>query len=332
MSAQGLGYVGRKVEPPIPQLQPITEIMIWTNRTHADPGHQWLRQRLLALVDELTLAPGSAEGHRRHISERRSPTLTLARARRVRRGLPWCGWETGGMPVLEEWWRRVSVTTAVPDASALVVVGLVALAAVVLAWRAVRMLVTVCHEAGHAVAATLSGRSLQGIRLHTDTSGLTVTRGRPTGIGMVVTLFAGYPAASVVGLAAAAVSGAGHAVAMLGLLVVLLALMLLKIRNVHGALVVVGLGAGLGLAAWYAPPQVLVWLAYGLAWLLLLAGPRPVLEVAWRGGRSSPGSDAAQLARLTRVPRLVWIVLWLGATLGALALGTALMLPGVMTG
>lgn len=238
------------------------------------------------------------------------------------------------MPVLEEWWRRVSVTTAVPDASALVVVGLVALAAVVLAWRAVRMLVTVCHEAGHAVAATLSGRSLQGIRLHSDTSGLTVTRGRPTGIGMVVTLFAGYPAASVVGLAAAAVSGAGHAVAMLGLLVVLLALMLLKIRNVHGALVVVGLGAGLGLAAWYAPPQVLVWLAYGLAWLLLLAGPRPVLEVAtaWRGGRSSPGSDAAQLARLTRVPRLVWIVLWLGATLGALALGTALMLPGVMTG
>ena len=234
------------------------------------------------------------------------------------------------MSVLEEVWRRVSATTPVPDASALVVIGFAALAAVVLAWPAVRMVVTVCHEAGHAVAATLTGRSLQGIRLHSDTSGLTVSRGRPTGVGMVVTLFAGYPGASLVGLLAAFVAGAGYAVAMLGLLVVLLALMLLKIRNVHGALVVLGLGAGLGLATWYAPTELLVWLAYGLAWLLLLAGPRPVLELMLRGGRASSGSDAAQLARLTRVPRVVWIVAWLAVTVGALASGTALMLPGVL--
>jgi hypothetical protein len=235
------------------------------------------------------------------------------------------------MPVLEELWRRVSATTPVPDASALVLIGFAALAAVVLAWPAVRMVVTVCHEAGHAVAATLTGRSLEGIRLHSDTSGLTVSLGRPTGVGMVVTLFAGYPAASVVGLLAAFVAGAGYAVAMLGLLVVLLALMLLKIRNVHGALVVLGLGAGLGLAAWYAPAEILVWLAYGLAWLLLLAGPRPVLELALRGGRADSGSDAAQLARLTHLPRVVWIVLWLAVTVGALASGTALMLPGMLS-
>lgn len=234
------------------------------------------------------------------------------------------------MSLLQDLWLRAVTTTPVPEASVLLVVGIVALGCVVLAWPVVRMVVTVCHEAGHAVAATVTGRSLQGIRLHSDTSGLTVSRGRPTGVGMVLTLFAGYPAASVVGLLAAAVAGAGYAVAMLGLLVVLLALMLLKIRNVHGALVVVGLGAGLGLAAWYLPAEVLGWVAYGLAWLLLLAGPRPVLELALRGGRSS-GSDAAQLARLTRLPRLVWIVLWLGATLGALALGTALMLPGAIT-
>lgn len=235
------------------------------------------------------------------------------------------------MPVLEELWRRVSATTPVPDASALVLIGFAALAAVVLAWPAVRMVVTVCHEAGHAVAATVTGRSLEGIRLHSDTSGLTVSLGRPTGVGMVVTLFAGYPAASVVGLLAAFVAGAGYAVAMLGLLVVLLALMLLKIRNVHGALVVLGLGAGLGLAAWYAPAEILVWLAYGLAWLLLLAGPRPVLELALRVGRADSGSDAAQLARLTHLPRVVWIVLWLAVTVGALASGTALMLPGMLS-
>lgn len=234
------------------------------------------------------------------------------------------------MSFLEELWRRVSATTPVPDAHALLVIALAALACVILAWPAVRMAVTVCHEAGHAVAATLSGRSLQGIRLHSDTSGVTVTRGKPTGPGMVFTLLAGYPAASIVGLLAAAMAGAGLAVAMLWVLMGLLALMLLKIRNMYGALVVMGLGAVLAVATWYAPGNVLVWVAHGLSWLLLLAGPRPVLELALSRGRDTAGSDAAQLARLTHLPRIVWIVLWLGATFGALMWGTALMLPGLL--
>lgn len=233
------------------------------------------------------------------------------------------------MAILEDLWRRAWVTTPVPDASVLLVIAFAALSGVVLAWPAVRMAVTVCHEAGHAVAATLTGRSLQGIRLHSDTSGVTLTRGKPQGAGMVITLFAGYPTASLVGLLAAAVAGAGHAVALLWLLVALLALMLVKIRNVHGALVVLALCAGLTLATWYAPAPLLVWLAYGLAWLLLLAGPRPVLELALGRGGATAGSDAAQLARLTRLPQLVWIALWLCGTVGALALGTAMMLPGL---
>lgn len=232
------------------------------------------------------------------------------------------------MTLVEELWRRASVTTPVPDMRALLVIASVSLACVLLAWPAVRMGVTVCHEAGHAIAATLTGRSLQGIRLHSDTSGVTLTRGRPTGPGMVLTLIAGYPAASLVGLAASAVAGAGHAVGMLWLLVGLLAVLLLKIRNVHGALVVLGFGAALGVATWYAPTHLLVWLAYALAWTLLLAGPRPVLETA-RRSPTTPGSDAAQLARLTHLPRLAWIAGWLAVTLGALALGTAWMLPAL---
>lgn len=231
------------------------------------------------------------------------------------------------MSALEEFWRRAWLTTAVPDAFVLLVIAGAALALVIVAWPVVRMAVTVCHEAGHAVVATLSGRSLEGIRLHSDTSGVTLTRGKPRGPGMVFTLLAGYPAASLMGLGAAAVAGAGHAVGLLWLLVILLALMLVKIRNLVGAAVVLGLGAILGLATWYAPVQVLVWLANGVSWLLLLAGPRPVLELALSGG--SPTSDAAQLARLTHLPRFVWISLWLLVTLGGLVLGTLLMLPGL---
>lgn len=234
------------------------------------------------------------------------------------------------MRLLSELWSRVTATTPVPDASFLFTIGLTALAAVVFAWPVVRMLVTVCHEAGHAIVATLAGRSLEGIRLHSDTSGLTLTRGKPTGPGMVFTVLAGYPAASLIGLLAAAIAGTGHAIAMLFVLLVLLALMLLKIRNLYGALVVTVLGCVLGFAVWYAPEQLLVSFAYWLAWLLLLAGPRPVIELAMRRRRSS-GSDAAQLARLTRLPQLFWIFLWLAGTLAALALGVTMMLPGVLS-
>lgn len=42
----------RLLEPPIPRLQPITEIMAWTNRTDAVPAHRWLRQTLIELAAE----------------------------------------------------------------------------------------------------------------------------------------------------------------------------------------------------------------------------------------------------------------------------------------
>lgn len=232
------------------------------------------------------------------------------------------------MSALEEFWRRALVTTPMPDAFVLLVIAGVALALVVFAWPLVRMAVTVCHEAGHAVVATLTGRKLQGIRLHSDTSGVTVTKGKPTGPGVVLMLFAGYPAASVAGLLAAYVAGAGYAIGLLWLLVALLALMLLQIRNLVGAGVVLALGAALGLASWYAPVQWLVWLAFAVAWLLLLAGPRPVFELALNP--RATGSDAAQLARLTRVPGALWIALWLIATVGALVWGATLMLPDLL--
>ncbi len=236
------------------------------------------------------------------------------------------------MSTLEDLWRRASTPTPPPDASTIVVIMLVALACVLFAWPAVRMAVTVCHEAGHAVAAALGGRSLDAIRLHSDTSGVTVTRGKAGGIGLIFTLLAGYPAASLVGVALAAVTGAGRAAAVLGLLVALLVLMLVKVRNLHGAVVVVGLAGALALAVLYAPDRTLGWLTVWLAWLLLLAGPRPVLELALGPGRAAAVSDAAQLARLTHLPRMVWIGLWLVGSLAALAAGVVLLLPELTHG
>lgn len=191
-------------------------------------------------------------------------------------------------------------------------------------WRGVRMLVTIVHEAGHAVAAVLTGRRLSGIRLHSDTSGLTVSHGRARGPGMVATLLAGYPAATVLGVAAAAVLGTGRAIAFLWLLVAALVLMLVQIRNLFGALVLLVVGGGLAAAAWWLPTSWLVLLAHLLCWLLLLAGPRPVLELM---GSSTARSDSAQLAALTRVPRRIWELLLVVVTVGGSIVGAMLSLP-----
>ncbi|MDT0203405.1 M50 family metallopeptidase [Nocardioides sp. AE5] len=196
-----------------------------------------------------------------------------------------------------------------------------------LTWHWTRHLVTVVHEGGHAFVALLVGRRLSGIRLHSDTSGLTVSRGRPRGPGMVAMLLAGYLAPSAAGVAAAAVLAAGRPVTLLWAMVVVLVLMLVQIRNWYGALVLLVIGGGAGAAAWYLPDAVVADVAAVLTWTLLLAAPRPVLELARGPRRERRGSDADQLARLTPLPAWAWIGFFAVATLTALGFGVRLLVP-----
>ncbi len=211
------------------------------------------------------------------------------------------------------------------------VVGSLAVAALLVvwgrAWRVLRHVVTIAHEGGHAAVATLTGRSLEGVRLHSDTSGLTVSSGRPRGPGVVLTLLSGYPAPALVGLAGA--FALSHDRVRLTLVVALLGLLalLLQIRNVFGALSVVVTGAALLAVAGYAPGEVQAAAAYLLTWFLLLAAPRTLAELyRTRAGRRAPTSDVDQLAGLTRVPALAWLGLMALVTAGALALAVGWLL------
>src|SRR5918997_5118838 len=100
-------------------------------------------------------------------------------------------------------WGAISADQIDPSSWLVLATGLGAALAVVIdgVWRWTRGVVTIAHEAGHAVAALVTGRRLTGIRLHSDTSGLTLSVGRPTGFGMVVTAAAGYVSRSLLGLA-----------------------------------------------------------------------------------------------------------------------------------
>jgi len=178
-------------------------------------------------------------------------------------------------------------------------------------WPVTRHLVTIAHEGAHGVVALLSGRRLAGIRLHSDTSGLTLSRGRPTGPGMVFTAAAGYVGPGLLGLGAAYLLQSGHAVGMLWLALLLLAALLLQIRNFFGLYVVMVVAVVVFALSWWAAPPWQVVAAHVGTWFVLLAAPRAVLELhAHRRGGRARTSDADVLARLTKVPGLVWVGLF----------------------
>lgn len=189
-------------------------------------------------------------------------------------------------------------------------------------WRWSRNLVTIVHEAGHAVTAVLTGRRLTGIRLHSDTSGLTLSTGRPSGPGMVATAAAGYLAPSLAGLIGVVLLAFDQVTVMLWAATGLLLAMLVMVRNAYGALSLVLTGAIVVAVSLLAGADVQAGFAYAVTWFLLLAAVRPVGEL-WRERRRRGQSrtDADQLARLTRVPGGVWVGFFGLGTLAALAAG-----------
>ncbi|WP_184889176.1 M50 family metallopeptidase [Sphaerisporangium siamense] len=195
-------------------------------------------------------------------------------------------------------------------------------------WHISRGLITVAHEGGHALVALLTRRKLQGIRLHSDTSGVTLTRGRPTGPGMIFTAAAGYVAPSLLGLGAAWLAAAGYITILLWTVLLLLAGMLLMIRNVFGVVSLVTIGGAVFALYWFATPDIQAIGAQLAVWFLLFGGIRPILELRRkrRQGRA-PESDADQLARLTPFPGGFFVYLFLLVSTGALLVGAYLMIP-----
>ncbi|MFG2878403.1 M50 family metallopeptidase [Streptomyces sp. NPDC048337] len=210
-------------------------------------------------------------------------------------------------------WDRLTGIQAAPDRWLVIATGLVAITAVTPrpVWRVSRNAITIAHEGGHGLLALLTRRKLEGIRLHSDTSGVTLSRGKPTGLGMILTAAAGYTAPALLGLGGAALLSAHRITLLLWAATALLLAMLVMIRNAYGVLTVVLTGAAFVLVSWLAPADVQAVFAYGVVWFLLLGGVRPVFELgAKRRHGGAPDSDADQLGRLTHVHPVVWLLLF----------------------
>ena len=209
--------------------------------------------------------------------------------------------------------------TQIPDTlsgAAAAMIGLVALAVVapIAGWQFIRHGTVMAHEGAHAVFGSLAGRKISGIALNADATGGTfVAQGGC--LGNIVIGFAGYVGPSLFGLGAAWAIHLGYSESVLWVTLFLLVILAFMLRRSYGMITVVFTGALVYVVGHFTPRGVQIVAAYFLTWLLLLSGVRGIL---YRGADSG---DGANLSQLTMIPRLIWWLLWLAATLGAVALG-----------
>jgi hypothetical protein len=224
-----------------------------------------------------------------------------------------------------------AVRTTVVESPGVLLAAVLALVAVLwsVSWRWTRTVVTIAHEGGHALVAVVAGRGLTGIRLHPDTSGLTVSTGARRGPGLVFTFLGGYPAPSLLGVGGAVLVAADRAELLLWIALALLVVTLFFIRNLYGAVAVVATGALIGAVAVWGQPRLLDGFAAALCWFLLFGGLRAVRELqrGRRRRRGRPGeSDVDMLAQLTPVPGGMWAaIFWLVAGVAVVAAGWVML-------
>lgn len=195
-----------------------------------------------------------------------------------------------------------------------------------LVWRQLRYLITTVHELGHIVVGWFVGRRVQSVRLHHDTSGLTVTHGKRSGPGIFLLYLAGYPAPSLAGFLLLWAVIYRHAGWALGVVLVLLLVCLGLVRNWFGGFIVlVQLGALGALWAWNDPRVLSAALTLTGA-VLAFGGLRASLDLLSlqrrRGGKSS---DAAVLAAHSPLAPMAWCYLFVAFALAVLVV-TGVML------
>jgi peptidase M50B-like protein len=242
---------------------------------------------------------------------------------------------------LANFWDRVTATGPVLATWLVALTAAVAFAVVAShrVWHVSRNVVTLAHEGGHAVVSVATGRRLDGIRLHSDTSGVTSSRGKSHGAGLVLTTAAGYVTPSLLGLGAAWLLAARHATFLLWLVLLLLAAAFVAIRNAYGFLAVLATALLVFLISRFASLRAQEVFAYLFAWFLLFGGIRPIFELQRRrrrGGAASGArtsgtlaSDADQLALLTGVPGGAWVFGFAVVAFAALIAGSLWLLPGL---
>jgi Peptidase M50B-like len=215
-----------------------------------------------------------------------------------------------------------------PDAGPLsgseaAVIGVGALIAVTLdlTWALAVYGQLMAHEGAHGVIGSVFFLRVTDIRLEENATGATGATGVKSAPGMRghIFFFVGYLGPSLFGLGAAKLIEAGDIVAVVWVTVFLLGVLLMWVVNPWGRFTVLLVGGLVYAVGHYTPMSDQVIAAYAIAWTLLLSGARRAFE------RGADAKDAEILSDRTAIPRIIWALVWMAGTLGAVAVGGSML-------
>ena len=188
----------------------------------------------------------------------------------------------------------------------------------------VRLFVTFVHEAGHALAALLSGGQVLGFNVSPDGSGLAVTSGGSKSL----ILPAGYLGAALFGALLFLVSSraprASRMIAVaLGVGFIVLSLLYARpdaAGNITALVVGVGYGVAMALLGWFAPQAINVFLLNTLAILTGLNAVFDLVHLVFNSGIGNENvvNDAAAFSRdiAPLLPPSIVALLWAAIAVG----------------
>lgn len=194
-------------------------------------------------------------------------------------------------------------------------------------WKRLRLAATWVHESGHALAAIVLGRDVEGITINRDSSGVTNSIGEKSRIQQSIVSFMGYPAPAILGSVLLYFLARSEMHVALFILFVIPILMLLLQRSLLGVLLT-GSAIMTSVILFALPSPLAVFGISVLAGYLCVASPRTVLELRRyrRAGAidDESHSDADSLAQLTFIPAQVWEVTFLTTSIALPLLAVAL--------
>lgn len=181
----------------------------------------------------------------------------------------------------------------------------------------IRIFVTILHEAAHAVMAWATGGSVASIRVSSDGSGLTATRGG----SLLFISSAGYIGTMAYGVLLLLLCGrprqARVVLAITALFIGVISLGLIRPVGSSGFLLGLALGVGgAGIAIFGSPPLTQFVVGF-LGVESCLNALFDLKALVYLSTGSDVKTDARNLQELTHIPAVVWAILW---TLVALAL------------
>ncbi|WP_171051684.1 M50 family metallopeptidase [Alteribacter natronophilus] len=181
---------------------------------------------------------------------------------------------------------------------------------------------TLVHEViGHAFTARLTGGRVESVHLFHDTGGL--ARFHHHKAGRILTILAGYPAASLISVLYIYFLKSGFVMELAAAVAVFLLISaLFYIRNLIGMLWVMSVLGFSGALFYYTGTDYLTSVVIIIGMMLLIQAPASALTVCILSfSRSHHAGDADFLAAETKIPAPLWGIVFAGQALVCFAAG-----------